>query len=78
MHRTLIQLDEDLYQIVKTRAFEAGVSLSAFVRKVLDKAVRGKKKKTLKIDAFKFIGMGCSDKGKNVSEEHDKYLFEDD
>ena len=77
MHRTLIQLDEDLYQIVKTRAFEAGVSLSAFVRKVLEKSVRGKKKK-LKIDAFKFIGSGHSAKGKNISEEHDKYLFEDD
>ena len=77
MHRTLVQLDETLYQQLRTRAFEMGCSLSALVRDLLAKAMGQKaKKKKLQIDQFKFIGCGRS-KGKDVSVEHDKYLAED-
>ena len=79
MHRTLVQLDESLYEQLRTLAFEKGISLSAIVRDLLGKALgRTKRKKKLRIDQFKFIGCGRT-KGlpKDISEEHDKYLAED-
>ena len=78
MHRTLIQLDEPLYEDLKRRAFEAGISLSGLIRGILSKAIgRGRiTKKKRKIDSFKFIGSGRS-KEKLTSVDHDKYLAED-
>lgn len=79
MHRTLVQLDESLYEQLRTLAFEKGVSLSGLVRELLAKALgRKHRKKKLRIDQFKFIGMGRT-KGlpRDISEEHDKYLAED-
>ena len=77
MHRTLVQLEEPLYQELKRRAFEMGISLSALVRNLLSRAVRGNEKKVRRrIDQFKFIGMGRS-KERDIAVNHDKYLAED-
>ena len=76
MHRTLVQLDESLYQELKRRAFELGISLSALVRNLLSQVVSGKKKKRMRIDQFKFIGMGRT-KERDIAANHDKYLAED-
>jgi hypothetical protein len=77
MHRTLVQLEESLYQQLRDLAHDRGISLSAIVRELLNKAVRGPaKKKKMKIDQFKFIGSGRSKTPLN-SENHDEYLAED-
>ncbi len=77
MHRTLVQLDESLYEQLRTLAFEKGISLSAIVRDLLARALgRTKRKKKLRIDQFKFIGCGHSKEQLNA-EDHDKYLGED-
>jgi predicted DNA-binding ribbon-helix-helix protein len=77
VHRTLVQLEESLYQQLRDLAHERGLSLSALVRELLNKALHGPaKKKKMKIDQFKFIGSGRS-KEKNISERHDDYLAED-
>lgn len=77
MHRTLVQLEESLYQQIRDLAHERGMSLSAVVRELLGKALRiPAKKKKMKIDQFKFIGSGKS-KEKDISERHDDYLAED-
>ncbi len=77
MHRTLVQLEESLYQQLRNLAHERGVSISAIVRELLDKALgRTKKKKKMRIDQFKFIGMGRSKEPLNA-EDHDEYLAED-
>lgn len=77
VHRTLIQLDETLYQQIRSLAYEKGVSFSAAVRDLLSKAFakKGSKKKK-RIESFKFIGSGRSKEPLNA-EEHDKYLAED-
>ena len=77
MHRTLVQLEESLYQQIRNLAYEKGVSLSAVVRELLAKALHGRtKKKKMRIDQFKFIGCGRSKEPLNA-EDHDDYLAED-
>lgn len=77
MHRTLVQLEESLYQQIRDLAYEKGSSLSAVVRELLKKALHGRtKKKKMRIDQFKFIGAGRSKEG-DIAENHDKYLAED-
>jgi predicted CopG family antitoxin len=79
MHRTLIQLDESLYEQLKELAHARRVSLSGVIRELLAKALgRGapKKKKKMLISQFKFIGSGRS-KEHNIAERHDQYLADD-
>jgi len=79
MHRTLIQLDESLYEQLKELAHARRVSLAGVIRELLGKAlgqVKPKKKKKMLISQFKFIGSGRS-KEHNISEKHDDYLAED-
>lgn len=81
VHRTLIQLDESLYEQLKELAHSRRISLAAVIRQLLSTALgRGgsKAKKKMLISQFKFIGMGRS-KGKEklTSEKHDDYLAED-
>lgn len=79
MHRTLIQLDEPLYEQLRCLAFEKGISLSATVRELLSKVIgRGRRRKKTKVSQLKFIGCGISKVlPKDISENHDKYLEED-
>ncbi len=78
MHRTLIQLDESLYEQLKELAHARRISLAAVVRELLSKALgrEAPKKKKMLISQFKFIGSGRS-KEHDVSERHDEYLAED-
>lgn len=74
MHRTMIQLEDTQYELLKNRAFEEGVSLAALLRKALDMFLgRGKRKKKLRIDQFKFIGCGQSGV-RDLAKRHDDYL----
>lgn len=79
MHRTLIQLDESLYEQLKELAHARRISLAGVIRELLSKALGHqnlKKKKKMLISQFKFIGMGRS-KEHDISERHDDYLAED-
>jgi hypothetical protein len=79
MHRTLIQLDESLYEQLKELAHARRISLAGVIRELLAKALghgAPKKRKKLLISQFKFIGSGRS-KEHDISERHDEYLAED-
>ncbi len=79
MKRTQIQLDEDMYEKLRRRAFERGCSISSLVRELLSDSLgtrRPKRRPTLK--DFSFIGAGRSRQGRlsPVSERHDEALEE--
>ena len=78
MHRTLIQLDESLYEQLKELAHARRISLSGVIRELLAKALGGgaRKKKKMLIDQFTFIGSGRSSTPL-TAEKHDDYLAED-
>ena len=76
MHRTMIQLDENLYEELKRHSFEKGLSLSALVRKILAKSLKKTTKKNPNLKAYKFIGSSASQQ-KNISQDHDEYLGKD-
>lgn len=79
VHRTLIQLDESLYEQLKELAHSRRISLAAVIRQLLSTALgrdRPQKKKKMLISQFKFIGSGSS-KEHDIAEKHDDYLAED-
>jgi hypothetical protein len=79
MRRTQVQLDEEMYQALRRRAYRCGCSISAVVREVLARVLRPPSaggRRTLK--QFPFVACGKSDQGSlsPVSERHDEALAE--
>ncbi len=79
MKRTQVQLDEPTYQELRTRAFERGISISAFIREVLHDRFEIKAPRLRRFEDFKFIGSGRAKKSglEPISERHDEALAED-
>lgn len=75
MRRTQLQLDEPTYQLLRRRAFERGISMSAFLREVLSDYL-APSKGYRRFEDFTFVGAGRSDQGDlaPVSERHDEAL----
>lgn len=76
MRRTQVQLDEPTYQLLRTKAFEEGVSMASLVREAIRAHFlqAGPKKQP----PFRFAAIGRSRQGrlKPVSERHDEALDE--
>ena len=79
MKRTLIQLDDDMYDKLRQRAFERKKSISAVVREFVATGLEGgKRKKFARVEDFRSVGSGSSrqTRGAPVSEKHDAALAE--
>ncbi|MBI4312781.1 MAG: CopG family transcriptional regulator [Chloroflexi bacterium] len=77
MKRTQVQLDEPTYELLRTRAFQRGISMSALLREVLRQHLAASQA-PLRLEDFTFIGSGESQQGdlSPVSERHDEALDE--
>ena len=79
MKRAQIQIDEELYELLRHRAFREKKSIAGVIREILKKGVSQENElPSPSIDSFTFIGMGRSeqDQLKPVSEHHDEALTE--
>ena len=77
MRRTLIQFDEDVYNVLRHRAFESRRSLSSIVRELVAKGLEsGKRKKITRVDQLSSVSAGRSKQGRlaPVSEKHDEAI----
>ncbi len=75
MKRTQVQLEEELYELLRREAFERGVSISELVRSILRQHLMAGGKPQ---GSLGFVGMGESEQGSlaPVSERHDEALEE--
>lgn len=79
MRRALIQLEEDMYNELRRRAFQEKKSISGLIRGMIKKQIElPKRSRHLSIKDFKFVAAGRSRQGalKPVSERHDEALEE--
>ena len=79
MRRTQVQLDEAMYQVLRTRAFERGISMAALIRELLREHLGGGTTAPRRLNDFRFIGSGGSSESglEPISERHDEALAED-
>ncbi len=77
--RTQLQLEDDLHEALRRRAFEEGCSMSELARRLLGQALgtRGGSDSS-SISDFSFVACGVSDQRDlaPVSERHDEALAE--
>lgn len=75
MKRMQIQLDEATCELLRRRALERGVSMSALLREVLREHL-GAGHAPRRLEDFRFVGSGRSEQGDlaPVSERHDELL----
>jgi hypothetical protein len=79
MKRALIQLEEDMYDELRRRAFQEKKSISGLIRVMIKKQIElPNRSRRLSIKDFRFVGAGRSRQGtlKPVSERHDEALGE--
>jgi plasmid stability protein len=74
-----IQLDEGTHKLLRRKAFEKGMSMSALLREALQVYLTGIEQRPLRLEDFTFIASGRSKKSKfdPISERHDEALAED-
>ena len=79
MKRTQLQLDDDIYQILRTQAYEEGVSIAGLVRKILRQHLSQAPEKSRNLQDFSFIASGRSEMTDidPISERHDEALAQD-
>jgi len=79
MRRTQIQLDEQLYELTKQRAFADGTSMTTVVRRALACYLASPSQRPASLESFTFIGSGQSQPSGllPLSEHHDDALAED-
>ena len=79
MKRALIQMEEELYDQLRRKAFEEKKSISYLIRELVRKEISPpRRSRALSIKDFRFIGAGRSRQGsfQPVSERHDEALEE--
>jgi len=78
MKRAQIQLEEDVYDQLRRRAFQQKKSISRLVRDIIKKEIAPTPNRATSINNFRFIAAGRSDQAslKPVSERHDEALAE--
>jgi predicted CopG family antitoxin len=79
MKRAQIQIDEEVYELLRNRAFKEKKSIAEVIREIVRKDISqsGRQRSSTSKD-FRFIGAGRSKQGllKPVSERHDEALEE--
>lgn len=75
MRRTQLQIDEPTYELLRKRAFERGISMSALLREALTEYLVPQHRR-LRLEDFSFVGSGRSEDTDlaPVSERHDEAL----
>ena len=79
MKRTQIQLDEEVYDLVRRRAFQEKKSIAGVIREIIRKEITPSDRfRSSSIKDFRFIAAGRSKQGilKPVSERHDEAIKE--
>ena len=79
MKRAQIQIDEEVYELLRLRAFREKKSIAGIIREILKRdASQADQHPSPSIESFTFIGMGRSEQDplKPVSEQHDEALRE--
>ena len=66
MHRTQIYFEESLFTEAKAQANSLGLSLSAYIRDILEKDLKTRKQKPQSLDFSDFSGMW---KNREISQE---------
>jgi len=77
--RVQIQIDEEVYELLRNRAFKEKKSIAGVIREIVKKDIsQGDRHRSSSIKDFTFIGAGRSKQGslKPVSERHDEALGE--
>jgi len=79
MKRTQIQLDEPIYELLRKKAFECGVSMSAVIREALKGYLGAPSTRPHRLEEFGFVASGRGRQGDlaPISERHDEALAED-
>jgi len=79
MKRAQIQVEEEVYELLRHRAFKEKKSVAGVIREILKRDVsQTDSHSPFSVKDFPFIGMGRSKEGslKPVSERHDEALEE--
>ena len=79
MKRAQIQLDEEVYELLRSRAFQEKRSISGVIREIIRKEVTPSghsRSATVKDFGFVASGQSKQDSLKPVSERHDEALME--
>jgi predicted DNA-binding protein len=79
MKRAQIQLDEEVYELLRHRAFNEKKSIAGVIREIIEKDIsQCDRHRSSSVKDFAFIGTGRSKQGllKPVSERHDEALEE--
>jgi len=78
MKRTQIQLDEEIYEMLRHRAFKEKKSIAGVIREIVKGDISESNHHSSSVNDFAFIGAGRSKQGRlrPVSERHDEALEE--
>jgi hypothetical protein len=80
MKRAQIQLEEEVYELLRHRAFKEKKSIAGVIREIVDRDIfqSDDRHRSSSAKDFTFIGKGRSKQGslKPVSERHDEALME--
>jgi predicted CopG family antitoxin len=79
MKRTQIQLEEEVYDLLRRRAFQEKRSVSGVIREIITKEIApSERSRSSSIKDFRFVAAGQSRQRalKPVSERHDEALKE--
>jgi hypothetical protein len=79
MKRAQIQIDEEVYELLRSRAFKEKKSIAGVIREIVKKDISPSgRQRSSSVKDFTFIGVGRSKQGplKPVSERHDEALRE--
>ncbi len=79
MKRAQIQIDEEVYELLRNRAFKEKKSIAGVIREIVKKEIsQSDRDRPSSIEHFAFIGVSRSKQGplKPVSERHDEALEE--
>ena len=79
MKRTQIQLDEEVYELLRHRAFKEKKSIAGVIREIVKEDIsQPDRHRSFSVNDFAFIDAGRSKQGrlKPVSERHDEALEE--
>ena len=77
MKRAQIQLEEEVYELLRHRAFKEKKSIAGVIREIVKKDIsQSVRRPYSSVKNFRFIGAGRSKQGplKPVSERHDEAL----
>ena len=79
MKRAQVQIDEEIYELLRHWAFKEKKSIAGVIREIVKKDIsQSDRHRSSSVKNFKFVGSGRSKQGtlKPVSERHDEALEE--